>query len=242
MMRKDGRLATSPRPLSFSIDYTAHALGSVLVSTGNTRVLCTVTLEEGVPPWMRGSKPSRGWLNAEYSMLPSATHQRTKRERSHLGGRTQEIQRLIGRSLRGIMDFSKCPDYTFVVDCDVLQADGGTRTASLTGSYVALAIAIKRMLRSGRLQQNPLKEGLAAISVGIKNERLLLDIDYEEDSSCDIDMNVVMTHSGRLLELQGTAENSSFSREQVNAILDASLAALTTIKELQLKAIDSAAN
>jgi ribonuclease PH len=240
MMRKDGRLSDSPRPLSFTIDYTAYALGSVLVCAGNTKVLCTVTLEEGVPPWMRGSKPAKGWLNAEYSMLPSATHQRTRRERSHVGGRTQEIQRLIGRSLRGIMDFSKCPDYTFVVDCDVIQADGGTRTASITGAYVALKIAVKRMLRSGKLQQDPLKEGIAAISVGIKNDRVLLDLDYEEDSSCDIDMNVVMTHGGRLLELQGTAENSSFSREQVTAILDRSMGALEKIKELQNAAVESA--
>ena len=165
-MRKDGRLAEHLRPLTFVTDYTVHALGSVLVSSGDTRVLCTVTVEDNVPPWMRNCKPARGWLTAEYSMLPSATHTRTKRERSYLGGRTQEIQRLIGRSLRGIMDFSKCPDYTFVIDCDVLQADGGTRTASITGSYVALKIAVARMLKSGRLKQDPIKEGVAAISVG----------------------------------------------------------------------------
>jgi ribonuclease PH len=239
-MRKDGRLAENLRPLTFDIDYTKYALGSVLVSAGNTRVLCTVTVEDSVPPWMRNCKPPRGWLTAEYSMLPSATHQRTKRERSYLGGRTQEIQRLIGRSLRGIMDFNKCPDFTFLVDCDVLQADGGTRTAAITGSYVALKIAIARMLKSGRLKQDPLKEGIAAISVGIKEGLLLLDLDYEEDSSCDIDMNVVMTHSGRLLELQGTAENSSFSRDQVVAILDTSAAALATIKERQAAAIAAA--
>jgi ribonuclease PH len=239
-MRKDGRLAENLRPLTFITDYTIHPLGSVLVSAGNTRVLCTVTLEEGVPPWMRNSKPPRGWLTAEYSMLPSSTHSRIKRERSFLGGRTQEIQRLIGRSLRGIMDFSKCPDYTFVVDCDVLQADGGTRTAAITGSYVALKIAVERMLKSGRLKQNPIKEGVAAISVGIKEGKVLLDLDYEEDSSCDIDMNVVMTHSGRLLELQGTAENSSFSREQVMAILDTSGVALNEIKERQAAAVAAA--
>jgi ribonuclease PH len=238
-MRKDGRLAHTPRPLTFTPDYTIHPLGSVLVTAGQTRVLCTVSVEESVPPWLRNCKPAKGWLTAEYAMLPSATHIRTRRERTQLGGRTQEIQRLIGRSLRGVMDFTKCPDVTFMVDCDVLQADGGTRTAAITGSYVALKLAIKRMLISGRLQQDPLKDGVAAISVGIKDGQVLLDLDYEEDSSCDIDMNVVMTHSGRLLELQGTAENSSFSREQVNAILDVSTNALATIRELQETAVMS---
>ena len=187
---------------------------------------------------MGNAEQSKGWLTADYSMLPGSTHSRSRRERSHVGGRTQEIQRLIGRSLRGIMDFKKCPDMTFMIDCDVLQADGGTRTASITGAYVALKMAVDSLLREGRLKQNPLKDGIAAVSVGIKEEQILVDLDYEEDSTADVDMNVVMTHSGKLLELQGTAEKAAFSKNEVLAIIDAAEESLKSTFELQQLAAD----
>lgn len=237
-MRKDGRSSGQARPLRITPNFTKNPYTSVLIETGNTQVLCTVTVEDSVPGWMRNAKPPKGWLTAEYSMLPGSTHSRSRRERSHVGGRTQEIQRLIGRSLRGIMDFKKCPDMTFMIDCDVLQADGGTRTASITGAYVALKMAVDSLLREGRLKQNPLKDGIAAVSVGIKEEQILVDLDYEEDSTADVDMNVVMTHSGKLLELQGTAEKAAFSKNEVLAIIDAAEESLKSTFELQQLAAD----
>ena len=237
-MRNDGRSFSQLRPIRITPNFTKNPDGSVLMESGETRVLCTVHVEDGVPGWRRNSKPPQGWLTAEYSMLPGSTHSRSKRERNHVGGRTQEIQRIIGRSLRGIIDLSKCPDLTFMIDCDVLQADGGTRTAAITGAYVALKIAIDKMLRSGKLKQNPLIDGVAAISVGILKNNILVDLDYSEDSKADIDMNIVVTHSGKFLEVQGTAENSSFSKEQLDAMLDAASSVLKSSFELQSIAID----
>ncbi|MBP6218783.1 MAG: ribonuclease PH [Oligoflexales bacterium] len=231
--RKDGRLSEQLRPLRITPHYTQNALGSVLVEMGETRVLCTVSLEENVPGWMRNSRPPRGWLTAEYSMLPGSTSSRTKRERGHVGGRTQEIQRLIGRSLRGVVDLSKLPDMTLVVDCDVIQADGGTRTASITGGFVAIKLAIAKLLRENRLKHNPITDGIAAISVGIKDEAVLVDLNYAEDSQVDLDMNVVITESGRLLEIQGAAEKGSFTKSQVIAIIEAAEAALKPVFDLQ---------
>ena len=237
-MRKDGRSSSQLRPIRITPHFTKNPDGSVLIETGETRVLCTVNVEETVPHWRRNSKPPQGWLTAEYSMLPGSTHSRSKRERNHIGGRTQEIQRLIGRSLRGIVDLSKCPDFTFMIDCDVIQADGGTRTAAITGAYVALNIAVDKYLRNGKLKQNPLVDGLAAVSVGIYKGDVLVDLDYSEDSEADIDMNVVMTHSGNFLEVQGTAEKASFSKEQLDAMLDSSSTVLQSTFELQSMAAE----
>jgi len=235
-MRKDGRVSEQLRPIRISPNFIKTADGSALVEMGDTKVICTVTVEDGVPGWMRGQKNYAGWLTAEYSMLPAATQSRTKRERNSVGGRTQEIQRLIGRSLRGIFDASKCPDMTFLVDCDVIQADGGTRTAAINGAYVALKLAVDSLLRKGKIKQNPIKDALAAISVGISDDKLLLDLNYDEDSTADLDMNVVMTQSGRFLEIQGTAERQSFTKEQVMRIMDVASSALQTVFELQIQA------
>lgn len=233
MNRSNGRSSAQMRPIRITPGFTKHAAGSVLVEFGMTQVLCTVTVEDGVPSFLRQASPPQGWLTAEYSMLPSATNSRTRRERTGPSGRTQEIQRLIGRSIRGIIDLSRCPDTTFTIDCDVLQADGGTRTASITGAYVALRLAVDRCLRSGRLKSNPLKDAVAAVSVGLKGEHVLVDLDYLEDSSADLDMNVVVTQSGKILEIQGTAERSAFSRDQVITIIDAAMESLRPVFELQ---------
>ncbi len=239
MLRNDGRSSGQIRPLRLIPHYTKHADGSVLIELGDTKVICTVSVEEGVPGFLRNSQPPQGWLTAEYSMLPGSSQQRIRRERGgSLGGRTQEIQRLIGRSIRGVLDLNRCPDLTFQIDCDVIQADGGTRTASITGAYVALRIAVQKLLRSGRLKQNPLNEAVAAISVGIKAGEVLVDVNYKEDSSADLDMNVVMTSAGKILEIQGTAERVAFSKEDVMKIIDAAQEALGPIYELQAAAAD----
>ena len=237
-MRKDGRVSGQLRPIRITPHFIKNADGSALVEMGDTKVICTVTVEDGVPGWMRSQKNVSGWLTAEYSMLPAATHSRTKRERGSVGGRTQEIQRLIGRSMRGIFDASKCPDLTFLIDCDVIQADGGTRTASINGAYVALKLAVDAMLRKGKLKSNPIKDSLAAVSVGILDGKLLVDLNYDEDSTADLDMNVVMTQGGKFLEIQGTAERHSFSKEQVMEIMDAAQSSLQTVFELQIQAVE----
>lgn len=232
-MRNDGRSATQLRPMRMTPHFTNSTYGSVLMEAGETRVLCTVSVEETVPGWMRNSKVPKGWLTAEYSMLPGSTHQRSKRERNHLGGRTQEIQRLIGRSLRGVIDLYKIPDLTLIVDCDVIQADGGTRTAAITGSYVALKLAVDRLIREGKLRQNPIKDGVAAISIGVKDDKSFVDLNYIEDSQVDLDMNVVLTQSGKILEIQGSAEKAAFTKQQVMNIIETAEEALKPIFELQ---------
>jgi ribonuclease PH len=237
-MRKDGRMSQQMRPIRITPDFTKNATASVLVEFGETKVLCTVYAEDGVPSFLRHSSPPQGWLTAEYSMLPGATLTRSKRERQNVGGRTQEIQRLIGRSLRGIIDLNACPDVTFTIDCDVLQADGGTRTASITGAFVALKMACDRLLRSGKIKRNPIMDGVAAVSIGIAKSVLLCDLNYIEDSSAELDMNVVVTHSGRFLEIQGTAEKGSFTKEQVMAIMTMAEEALKPVYAAQLTAID----
>ncbi|MBC61707.1 MAG: ribonuclease PH [Zetaproteobacteria bacterium] len=237
-MRKDGRFASQARPVRYVPNFTKNALGSVLIEQGNTVVLCTITCDDGVPGWMRSERHQRGWLTAEYCMLPSATHTRNKRERGFTSGRSQEIQRLIGRSLRGVVDLSKCPDMTFNVDCDVLQADGGTRTTAITGGWVALKIAIDKLLRSGRLKQNPLVENVSAISVGVASGEVLVDLDYEEDSSVDVDMNFVITQSGKILELQGTAEGCGLDPETLPKMVEAARGAIQPSFELQQLAAD----
>ena len=237
-MRADGRVANQMRPIRITPNYTKHASGSVLVEFGETKVICTVFADDGVPSFLRHSNPPQGWLTAEYSMIPSATTSRVRRERPAPSGRSQEIQRLIGRSLRGIIDLNLCPDVTFSIDCDVIQADGGTRTAAITGAYVALKLAVEKLLRSRKLVMNPLKDGLAAVSVGIKNSEILMDLDYSEDSTADLDMNVVMTASGSFLEIQGTAERQAFTKDQVLRIMEMAEEALIPVFELQALAAE----
>lgn len=208
----------TPRTLRFTPNINPYAHGSVLVEFGNTKVHVTVNVQESVPSFLKGK--GQGWLTAEYAMLPSATHTRGDRERKGASGRTQEIQRLIGRSLRAITDVKQLGERTLMVDCDVLVADGGTRTASISGAYVALALAVQRLQKENLLKVNPLKEALAAVSVGINKEgKIIADLNYEEDSGGEADMNVVMTSSGKFVEVQGTAEGDPFSEEQLHAML-----------------------
>jgi len=217
--RSAGRPADALRPVSLTRRYTCHAEGSVLVSFGATKVLCTASVDEKVPPHKRGS--GEGWVTAEYGMLPRATHTRGDREaaRGKQSGRTQEIQRLIGRSLRCVFDLAKLGERSILIDCDVLQADGGTRTAAITGAWVAAYDAVQWLLDQGRITENPIAGQVAAISVGIVQGTPLLDLEYTEDSACDTDMNVVMTGAGGFVELQGTAEGAAFSRAEMNALL-----------------------
>lgn len=219
MTRPDGRARDELRPISFQRDFTEMAAGSVLVSFGATRVLCTASVEDDVPRWMRGT--GKGWVTAEYSMLPGSTPERARREaaRGKQSGRTQEIQRLIGRSLRAVCDMKALGERQVVLDCDALQADGGTRTASICGAYVALHDALERIVQNGDLAQNPLTEACAAISVGIVDGAACLDLPYVEDANADVDMNIVMTESGEFIELQGTAEGGTFGRGQLDELL-----------------------
>ena len=200
-------------------NYLLHAEGSVLIETGNTKVICTASVQEGVPPFLTDS--GKGWITAEYGMLPRSTETRMSREatRGKISGRTAEIQRLIGRSLRAVVDLTLLEGYTIQIDCDVIQADGGTRTASITGACVALNDAFEKMLADGKIEKNPLREWIAAISVGIVDGEPVLDLSYEQDSRAEVDMNVVMTESGKSVEIQGTAEEKPFSNEQLNAML-----------------------
>ncbi|BAY10800.1 ribonuclease PH [Calothrix sp. NIES-2098] len=216
--RPDGRFPYQLRPISFDSGFTRFAPGSVLTKCGDTQVLCTVSVTEGVPKFLAGS--GKGWLTAEYRMLPSATQQRQERELMKLSGRTQEIQRLIGRSLRAALDFEVLGERTLTVDADVLQADAGTRTTAITGSFVALANAISRLLRQGVLERSPLCGQIAAVSVGLLEEEPFLDLNYIEDVAATVDFNVVMNHNLGIIEVQGTAEEGSFSRSQLNQLLD----------------------
>ncbi len=233
LARPSGRLASQLRPVSLQRRYTKHAEGSVLVSFGDTKVLCTASVEERVPGFLKGQ--GTGWVTAEYGMLPRSTHTRSDREaaKGKQSGRTQEIQRLIGRSLRAVMDLGMLGERTITIDCDVLQADGGTRTASITGACVALADALHGLKRDGLIAASPLKESVAAISVGIWRGVAVLDLDYVEDSACDTDMNVVMTDSGGIVELQGTAEGEPFSREQFDELLMLASRGIEQLHEFQ---------
>ena len=218
-MRADGRRPDDLRPVSFQRDFTEFAPGSVLVSMGRTRVLCTASIEERVPPWMRGK--GSGWLTAEYSMLPGSTSERSNREvnKGKPSGRTQEIQRLIGRSLRSVTDLVLTGERQIVLDCDVLQADGGTRTAAISGAYVAAHDAFTRLVAAGRIGAHPMSTACAAVSVGLVDGIPLLDLDYSEDVRAGVDMNVVMTSTGRFVEVQGTAEGLAFSRSELDDLL-----------------------
>lgn len=235
--RLDGRKDSEIRPVKFTLDYVDYPEGSILVEMGKTRVLCNVTLEESVPRWMIGS--GKGWLTAEYALLPRSTHTRTSRETKGLRGRTQEIRRLIGRSLRAAVDLNLLGERTLLIDCDVLQADGGTRTASITGAYTAVALAIHRLKEKTDLPQNALGIPVAAISVGMVNNRPLLDLCYEEDSAADVDLNVVMDAEGRFIEVQGTAEGRPFKRAALDEMLELAYIGTTQLIELQRKALES---
>jgi ribonuclease PH len=219
-MRADGRLAEQLRPTRISPDYLIHGEGSVLIEVGHTKVICTASVEERVPPFLRNS--GKGWVTAEYGMLPRATSTRTQREAraGRVGGRTQEIQRLIGRSLRAVTRLKELGERTITLDCDVIQADGGTRTASITGAFVALVLALGKLRDSDRLRTIPITDYMAATSVGIVKGEPLLDLAYEEDSKADVDMNIVKTGDGRFIEIQGTAEALPFGREALNQLLD----------------------
>jgi ribonuclease PH len=237
MPRRDGREPDDLRPVSFVRDFTEFAAGSVLVTMGKTRVLCTASADEKVPPWMRGR--GSGWVTAEYSLLPGSTSERTEREaaRGRLSGRTQEIQRLIGRSLRAVTDMVALGELQIVLDCDVLQADGGTRTASICGAYVALHDACTRLVKAGRIGSHPLTAGCAAISVGIVDAVAHLDLDYSEDVRAEVDMNVVMTSTGRFIEVQGTAEGLPFTRQELDDLLGLAEHGIAQVLDLQTEAL-----
>jgi ribonuclease PH len=231
-MRNDGRTADALRPITIQRNYTRPAAGSVLIAAGRTTVLCTASVELQVPPWMAGK--GRGWVTAEYGMLPGSTSPRKRRDVGKVDGRTTEIQRLIGRSLRAIVDLDALGERSILVDCDVLEADGGTRTASITGAMVALVDAIASI---GELAANPLRDSVSAVSVGIVDGVPLLDLDYSEDVRAEVDMNVVVTGSGRFVEVQGTGEEATFSEEELSAMLALARGGIAKIRELQQQAL-----
>lgn len=237
MTRNDGRQNDALRPIRITRHFTGYAEGSVLVEFGNTRVICTASVEESVPPFLRGK--GTGWVTAEYSMLPRATHTRSPREaaKGKQSGRTLEIQRLIGRSLRAVTDLAALGERSIYIDCDVIQADGGTRTASITGAYVALVDALTVLKERGAFQALPVREAVAAVSVGIVAGEAVLDLDYSEDSSAEVDMNFVMTSSNRFVEVQGTAEAEPFTIEQMDAMRGLATAGISRLFAMQLKAL-----
>jgi ribonuclease PH len=235
--RTGGRAADALRPVTLQRRYTCHAEGSVLVGFGRTLVLCTASVEEKVPPHKRGS--GEGWVTAEYGMLPRSTHTRSDREaaKGKQSGRTQEIQRLIGRSLRSVFDLAALGERSIVLDCDVLQADGGTRTAAITGAYVAAADAVQGLLQRGLIANSPIRDAVAAVSVGLMHDTPLLDLEYVEDSACDTDMNVVMTGAGHFVEVQGTAEGAPFTRAQMDALMALAERGIAELVALQRTAL-----
>ncbi len=230
-MRKDGREDNELRPITLIRDFTDTKGGSVLIRWGNTRVLCTALLEEGTMPFLKGT--GKGWLTAEYAMLPSSTGNRKKRDYLKQDGRSTEIQRLIGRSLRAGVDLNKLGERVIYVDCDVLQADGGTRTASITGAYVAVVLGVQKWLREGRLEEDPMIHRIAAVSVGVVNDRPLLDLCYGEDSAAQVDMNLVMNEAGEFIEVQGTGEGCAFSRAELDRLLSLGEGGIRTLMDKQ---------
>jgi ribonuclease PH len=236
-MRPSQRLPDQLRSIRITRNYTKHAEGSVLIECGDTKVICTASVDEKVPPHKKGS--GEGWVTAEYGMLPRSTGSRMQREaaRGKQTGRTQEIQRLIGRSLRAVVDLAKLGERTIQLDCDVIQADGGTRTASITGAFVALHDAVSGLMQKGLVKENPLKDAVAAISVGIYQGTPVLDLDYDEDSACDTDMNVVMLGNGHFVEVQGTAEGHAFTREEMDTLLELAKSGIAQLVEMQRAAL-----
>src|SRR5579863_9195061 len=237
--RVDGRACDQIRPMRFQNGIAPHAAGSTLIEWGNTRVICGVTIEDTVPRWMKEQNVTGGWITAEYSMLPYSTLQRKARDitKGKIDGRSQEIQRLIGRAMRSAIDLEKLGSRTICVDCDVLQADGGTRTAAITGAYVALSLAVKKLLAEGRLSESPLLDAVAAVSVGMVNHQPLLDLCYLEDNAATVDMNVVMTSAGEFIELQGTGEESTFSEGELTALLTLAKAGIRELLNAQMSAL-----
>ncbi len=227
----------SPRPIKFTPSINPYAHGSVMAEFGNTKVHITASVQESVPPFLKGK--GQGWLTAEYAMLPSSTHSRVDRERKGPSGRTQEIQRLIGRALRSVVDLGKLGERTIMIDCDVIVADGGTRTTSISGAYIALEMAVRKLMKDGLLKENPIREGLAAISIGInKSGEIIADLNYEEDSSCGTDMNIVMTSNGKFVEVQGTAEGAPFSMEELQSLLACAQKSLLVVMKEQRAILD----
>ncbi len=241
-MRKDGRAPDALRTVKITPDFTENPLASVLIEMGKTRVLCTVTMDLSVPRFLRGTE--KGWVTAEYSLLPGSTNTRVSREatRGKVSGRTSEIQRLIGRSMRAVVDLSRLGERTLWVDCDVLQADGGTRTASITGAYTAMELALQRLVDRGDLDEIPLNDSVAAISVGVVDGECVLDLPYEEDFRADVDMNIVATGKGRFVEIQGTGEEATFSLEELKAMTDLGLKGIGELTQIQRQILDGLAD
>lgn len=237
-MRLDGRKFNQIRPLCIETNIIKYAEGSAIIKAGNTHVICTASVEDTVPPFLNGT--NSGWVTSEYSMLPRSTHTRNKRDSSkgRVNARSQEIQRLIGRSLRSVIDLKKLGERSIIIDCDVIQADGGTRTASITGSFVALCIAIRELMGKNVIYEDPIIDYVAAISVGISGDNMLVDLCYEEDSNAEVDMNVVMTGSGNLVEIQGTAEGKPFSIEEMNNLVKLAKKGITKLFKIQQRAIN----
>ncbi|MGC6456187.1 MAG: ribonuclease PH [Coraliomargaritaceae bacterium] len=240
--RPDNRAIDAMRPVSFQTGIAPHALGSVLVAFGDTRVICAASIDNKVPGWMRAQGVEGGWMTAEYSMLPYSTLDRKARDisRGKADGRTVEIQRLIGRSLRAVFDLKKLPGKTIWIDCDVLQADGGTRTASITGAYVAAQIAVRKLMADGQLEENPFTDSVAAISTGIYKDQAILDLNYPEDKEASVDANIVMTGSERFVEVQGSGEEATYGRDQLDALLQLAAKGVKELSVLQEEAIVSA--
>ncbi|MBR8700943.1 Ribonuclease PH [Fusobacterium sp. DD29] len=236
-LREDGRNVNQLRNIKVTKDFNIYAEGSVLMEFGNTRVICTASVSEKVPPFLKNQ--GKGWLTAEYSMLPRATGERNQREsaKGKLSGRTMEIQRLIGRSLRAAIDLDKLGERTVTIDCDVIQADGGTRTTSISGGFIALALAMKKLMKDGVLKENPIKSNVAAISVGIVNQTPMLDLKYSEDSMAEVDMNIIMNSKGEFVEVQGTGEEATYTRAQLNELIDLAEVGIKEIIEIQNKTI-----
>jgi ribonuclease PH len=236
--RSDGRKPWALRPVKITRNYLKHAEGSVLIEMGETKVICSASVEERVPPFLRNT--GKGWVTAEYSMLPRSTHTRSSRESAtgRASGRTFEIQRLIGRSLRSVVDLAGFGERSIWLDCDVIQADGGTRTASITGAYVALADAFQRMVGNGMIEKTAMKDSVAAVSIGKVEERILLDLNYEEDSRAEVDMNVVMTGRGGFVEIQGTAEGSVFSKQEMDELIRVAQKGIRELTRIQKRALD----
>jgi ribonuclease PH len=241
-MRVDGRKPDELRTVSITPDFVLYPEGSVLIATGETKVICNVSIEETIPNWMLAQEVPGGWVTSEYSMLPRSTHSRTPREKSHSGGRAQEIQRIVGRSLRAAIDLEKLGPRTCIVDCDVLQADGGTRTAAITGGYVALVIALTDYIASERVSKQVIKTEIAAVSVGIVDGLAILDLCYQEDSVADVDINVVMTSSGEFVDIQGTGENATFSRQDLDQMLKLAYKGIGQLIEAQRQVLDAYIN
>jgi ribonuclease PH len=235
MKRSDGREPGVLRPVKITRHYMKHAEGSVLIEIGDTKVICSASVEERVPPFLRNT--GKGWVTAEYSMLPRSTHTRTPRDKGGGGGRAFEIQRLIGRSLRSVTDLTAFGERTIWIDCDVIQADGGTRTASITGAYVALVDAFRKMVKNGLIEKVPLKDSVAAISVGKVDGEVLLDLNYEEDSKAEVDMNVVMTGSGKFVEIQGTAEGGVFTKKEMDELMIIAQNGIKVLTRIQKKSL-----